>query len=241
MRLVLLGLALWAAPAFAQKTIEIRLGEWRASYSTFPSPAAVCDAEAPWLTEELQSVNALLDRFLAHSSTRGGAWTQAHLPLLEQAAKVLPPLLEAVGATLDALSTCALGTQGRFPELISRGVPLVKEARAEVGRLPELIRFVKHRVALDKWEKHRAEALDAARSTCQGAKPTEPTIFFAWEDEFAVRHWLFCDDSEVVAPPAKPWLHLPKAGAKADPKQATLSIQAARLFPEAKLLRAPKP
>ncbi|GMU61496.1 MAG: hypothetical protein AMXMBFR34_32590 [Myxococcaceae bacterium] len=238
MRAVLLALTLAALPAFGQKTVEVRLGDWRASYSTFPSPAAVCDAEAPWLADELQSVNTLLDGFLA---MRGGAWTQGHLPLLEQAAKVLPPLLEAVGATLDALSRCPLGSQGRFPELIARGAPLVKEARQEVARLPELIRFVKHRVALDKWEKQRLEALEPARAACKGTKPGEPSVFFAWEDEFGTRHWLFCDGGEVLAPPAKTWLHQPKDGAKADPRVASMSIQAARLYPEARLLRAPKP
>jgi hypothetical protein len=223
-----------SAPVFAQKTVEVRLGEWRASYSLYSSPGAVCEAEPQWLADELDSVNTLLDGFLAKGTTRNNAWKENQLPLLEEAAKVLPPMVEAQAATLNGLEGCELKNTRLFPALLERGQRLVKEARVEVGQLPDLVRFTRHRVVLDKWEAERVKAQVAARAGCK--KSDKPLIYFAWEDEFGTRRWLFCDDSSVVAAAGKTWEREPKDAAK-----ATLWIQTARLYSEGQVLKAPKP
>jgi len=117
-------------------------------------------------------------------------------------------------------------------------VPLVKEAQSEVGRLPELVRFTRHRVVLERWERDRLERQLLARELC---KPKDTRIYFAWEDEFGARRWLFCDDSVVLAVPGHPWEQHPADGTPHDAKVATLAIQTARLFSEGELQRAPKP
>lgn len=239
-RALLLIVALAPCAALAEKSVEVRLGEWRASYTTWDSPSDVCDAQAQWLADELHSVNQLLDAFLAKGTTRNGAWKEDDLPLLEQAAKVLPAMVDAQEATLRALEKCELRRTGLFPKLLERGLALVKEAHSEVGRLPELVRFARHRVALERWEKDRLDRATKARESCNGASSAD-RIYFAWEDEFGARHWLFCDDGAVLAPPGKAWEHQPPEGKARDPKHATMCIQAARLFPEKDLARAPKP
>lgn len=225
-----------AAPAqvLAQKTVEVRLGEWRASYSLYSSPGAVCEAEPQWLADELDSVNALLDGFLAKGTTRNNAWKESQLPLLEEAARVLPALVDAHAATLTGLEGCELKKTRLFPALLERGQRLVKEARTEVGQLPELVRFTRHRVVLERWEADRMKAQATARETCK--KSDKPVIYFAYEDEFGTRRWLFCDDSLVIAPAGKTWEREPK-----DPKKATLWIQTARLHADGQMSKAPKP
>ncbi|MFO0595721.1 MAG: hypothetical protein U0228_10460 [Myxococcaceae bacterium] len=239
-----LGTAAWlvavcATPALAQKTVELHLGDWRASYSEYASKEAVCDAEPQWLAEELHSMNVLLDAFLDKGTTRRGAWAEGDLPLLEQAVKVLPAAVKAHEFALGALPSCAVAKSGRLPDILARGQKLLAEAKDEVGRLPELAAFTKKRVKLERWERDRAEAEAAAQATCKGSKPTELRIYFAWQDEFGVRRWKFCDGAVVEARPTKPWDYLVPEGAKSDPKRATLGIQTARLHPEAQVLRAP--
>jgi hypothetical protein len=233
-RLISLFCLALPAQVFAQKTVEVRLGEWRASYSLYPSAKAVCDAEPQWLAEELDSSNTLLDAFLARGTTRNNAWKENQLPLLEEAARVLPAMVQAHEATLQGLEGCELKNTRLFPALLERGQKLVKEAQIEVGHLPELVRFTRHRVVLERWEKQRLEAQEAARAKCGAGE--KPAIYFAYEDEFGTRRWLFCDESVVIAPVGKTWEREP-----ADPKKATLWIQTARLFSEARLLKAPKP
>lgn len=236
----MVGLAL-SGQAYAQKTVEVRLGAWRASYSRYATPAAVCDAEPQWLAEELHSVNRLLDAFLALGTTRNGAWTEAQLPLLEQAQQVLPELLEAHTLALSGLSRCELRNTGRFPQILEQGLALVKEAQVEVGQLPQLIRFTRHRVALERWEAERAQAQRTARAGCKQGKGASGVIYFAWQDEFGTRRWAFCDDGVVVAPAGKPWSHQPADGAPEDAKVASTCIQIARLHAEALLVKAPVP
>lgn len=223
-----------SAQVFAQKTVEVRLGDWRASYSIYSSATAVCEAEPQWLADELDSTNNLLDGFLAKGTTRNNAWKESQLPLLEEAARVLPAMVDAHEATLKGLASCELKNTRLFPGLLERGQKLVKEAHVEVAQLPQLVRFTRHRVVLERWEKERVEAELAAKTKC--AKAKSPFIYFAFEDEFGTRRWLFCDESVVIAPAGKTWEREP-----ADPKKATLWIQTARLFSEAQLLRAPKP
>ncbi|MFT3713334.1 MAG: hypothetical protein QM817_37235 [Archangium sp.] len=231
---------LLAAPAFAQKTVELRVGEWRASYSQYTSAAQVCDAESQWLAEELHSVNNLLDSFLEKGTTRRGAWSENDLPLLEQGAKVLPAAVAAQEFALDALASCSsLAKSGRFPEILARGAKLMPEAKDEVGRLEELARFTKKRVAVEKWEKQRVEAEALAIETCKGVKAADAKISFAWQDDLGVRRWKFCDGSSVEAAPNKPWDYLPPEGKPRDAKRATLCIQTARLHPETAMLKAP--
>ncbi len=224
-----------AAPAqvLAQKTVEVRLGEWRASYSSYPSLGAVCEAEPQWLAEELDSVNTLLEGFLSKGTTRNNAWKENQLPLLEEAARVLPPMVEAHDAALKGLAGCELRKTRLFPALLERGEKLVKEARVEVGQLPQLVKFTRHRVVLERWEAERVKSQAEARAKC--SKGNGPVIYFAHEDEFGTRRWLFCDDSVVVAPVGKTWEREP-----ADLKKATLWIQTARLFAEGQMVKAPK-
>lgn len=231
---------LLSAPAWAQKTVELRVGEWRASYSQYSSAAQVCDAEPQWLAEELHSVNNLLDAFLDKGTTRRGAWAESDLPLLEQASRVLPAAVSAQDFALSALGGCsALVKTGRFPEILARGQKLLPEAKDEVGRLDELTRFTKKRVAVEKWEKARAEAEVLAAETCKGVKAAEAKIALAWQDDLGVRRWKFCDGARVEAAPNKPWDYEPPEGKPRDAKRATLCIQTARLHPESAMLKAP--
>jgi hypothetical protein len=233
-RLILLvGLAM-PAQVFAQKTVEVKVGEWRASYSVYATPEAVCSAEPQWLAEELDSVNTMLDGFLALGTTRNNAWKEHQLPLLEEASRVMPAMLRAHEVTLVGIEGCELKNTRLFPKLIARGRKLVKEAHMEVDQLPQLIRFTQHRVDVERWEKERDEAEEVAKAKC--VKAPEPFIYFAYEDEFGTRKWLFCDDTEVIARAGKTWERNPPFPAK-----ATLWIQTARLHPEAQILKAPKP
>jgi hypothetical protein len=220
---------------------EARLGEWRASYTVYDSRAEVCEAQPQWLADELQSVNALLAGFLNKSASHNGAWNEADLPLLEQAVKVLPAMVSAQLFALESLERCELRTVGLFPSILARGLPLAKDAKAQLERLPDLVRFAKHRVVIERWEKDRLDQVARARAACRGAKPAETRIYFAYEDEFGARRWLLCDESVVLAPPGKAWEHLPSPGAPHDLKRATQCIQAARLFSEGSMLHAPKP
>lgn len=228
------------APAWAQKTVELRVGEWRASYSVYTSAEQVCDAESQWLAEELHSVSNLLDAFLEKGTTRRGAWSENDLPLLEQGAKVLPAAVAAQEFTLNALSGCSsLVKSGRFPEILARGQKLLPEAKNEIGRLEELARFTRKRVAVEKWEKQRVEAELLAAETCKGVKAAEAKIALAWMDDLGVRRWKFCDGARVEAVPNKPWDYVPPEGKPRDAKRATLSIQTARTYPESAMLKAP--
>ena len=228
-----------ARTAFGADTLEMKVGEYHASYSPFKSAAAVCEAEATWLSDELQSVNTLLDAFLERGTTRRGAWSERDLPLMEQATAVLPRMLASHKQTLKALQGCSLGKEGRFPKILTRGFKVTAEAEAELVKLPGLIRFTRHRIALERWERQRSEAEQRALVDCQERKK-EPHVYFAWEDEFQVRHWAFCDGSRVDSAPAKNYEFVAALGAEKDSDQATANIQTAKFFPASQILQAPR-
>jgi hypothetical protein len=139
-------------------------------------------------------------------------------------------MLAAHNDTLKALQGCSLGKEGRFPGLLTKGLKLANEAGVELGKLPGLIRFTRHRVALDRWERRRAEAEQRARIDCREGK-SKPQVYFAWEDEFQARHWAFCDGSRVDSAPAKDFEFVAPLGAAKDSDHATASIQMANFFP----------
>ena len=153
---------------------------------------------------------------------------------------MLPRVLTSHKQTLKALEGCPLGKEGRFPGILTRGLKLTNEAEVELGKLPGLIRFTRHRIALEKWERKRSEAEQRALAGCEERK-TEPHVYFAWEDEFQVRHWAFCDGSRVDSAPAKNYEFVAPLGAEKDSDQATESIQTAKVFPASQILQAPRP
>lgn len=225
-----------SAPAFAEQTVEVRVGKLEAKYTVYSPASAACEAEPQWLAEELRSVNSLLEAFLSNGTT----FSEAQLPMLEQAGKQLPKLVQVHEATLNALSSCSMGKTPQFQNILEKGSALVTRAKVDVPRLPELAKFTRHRVKLDKWEKQRDAQRDAARSGCDAKG--EPKIFFAQEDEFGTRLFEFCDSGIVTAPPGSaPWNYTPPDDAGRDPKTTTMRIQNARLFPAAQVLVAPKP
>ncbi|MGV3622409.1 MAG: hypothetical protein ACO1OB_16445 [Archangium sp.] len=224
-----------AAPVLADQAVEVRVGKFEAKYTVYSPPSAVCEAEAQWLAEELRSVNSLLEGFLSNGTT----FSEAQLPMLEQAGRQLPKLVEVHDASLTALSKCPLGKTPQFQSILEKGTALVTRAKVDVPRLPELARFTRHRVKLDTWEKQRDAQRDAARSSCS---PTKSEPFFAQEDEFGLRTFEFCDGGMVAAPPGTaPWHYTPADDAGRDAKTTTMRIQQAKLFPAAQVLVAPKP
>ena len=227
-----------ATVAHAERAVEVRVGKLEATYTEYAPPAAVCDAEPQWLAEELRSVNTLLEGFLAHGTT----FSEAQLPMLEQAGAQLPKLVEVHDATLTALAKCPLGQSPVFAAILEKGAQLVTRAKQDVPRLPELAKFTRHRVKVEKWLVQRDERREAAKASCSGVKPGAPTIYFAQEDEFGTRTFEFCDGAQVTsAPGSAPWKYTPVEDAGRDAKVATLRIQHAKLFPAAQLVVAPKP
>ncbi len=226
----MLHLTVWLA--LAQTPIEYRLGDWKATHRVYSPPSAVCEAEPQWLYDELHTVNDLLDGFLARASTRGGGWSDAHLPMLEQAVKTLPAVVEAHAAALHALEKCPFATSGLYPQLLERGLKLVPEAQTELSKLPELMRFTRHRGAVERFEKDRAARQKKAKDGC--AKPTA-TIYFSYQDEYRTRFWLFCDGAQVKAAADKTF-----EAEGGDPKQMPAYIRAARFHPDTALLKAPQ-
>lgn len=228
-------IALCAANAIAQQSVEVRVGEQRAKYTAYESAAAVCEAEPQWLAEELHGVNVMLEWFLAQGST----WKESQLPMLEQAAKALPKMVAAQDLALRALPSCSFAKTSRFPEILTVGVPLVDAAKKEVTRLPELAQFVKHRVALEKWEKQRDARREENRARCAG-KQGEEVVFFAAADEFGTRTWEFCDGGVVVAPlTASQWHVRTVDDAGRDAKRDIVRIQRAKLFPSNEVMVPP--
>lgn len=234
---VTLWAALVSAPAWAQQPVEYRLGEWKATVRLYSPPSAVCDAEPQWLYDELEQLNGLLDAFLARASTRGGGWGDQHLPMLEQAVKTLPPVVAAHGSSLRALGSCPFAKSGLYPQLIERGLKLVQEAETELAKLPELMRFTRHRAAVERWEKDRAAKQQKAKEGC--AKPS-PAIYFAYQDEYGTRFWLFCDGAVVHAAVDKTFAVDPGGSPAQDPKRAPEYIREARFQADATLLKAPQ-
>lgn len=232
----LLLVSFCSATALAEQTVDVHVGRLDAKYTVYSPPSAACEAEPQWLAEELRSVNSLLEAFLANGTT----FSEAQLPMLEQAGKQLPKLVEVHEATLKALSNCPLGKTAQFQNILEKGASLMARAKVDVPRLPELAKFTRHRVKLDKWEKQRDAQRDAARAGCDGKG--EPKLFFAQEDEFGTRLFEFCDGGIVTAPPGSaPWNYTPPDDAGRDPKTTTMRIQNAKLFPAAQVLVAPRP
>lgn len=223
-----------AASSFAEQSVDVRIGKLEAKYTVYSPPSDACDAEPQWLAEELRSVNALLEAFLANGTT----FSEAQLPMLEQAGAQLPKLVQVHEATLNALSKCSIASSPQIANTLEKGNALVARAKVDVPRLPELAKFTKHRAKLDKWEKQRDAQREASRSECDGT----PKLFFGFEDEFGVRYFEFCDGGIVTAPrTSAPWNFTPADSKSGDAKTTTMRIQQAKLFPAAQLLVAPKP
>ncbi len=237
-RWVPLAVTLCAASGWAQKAIDFKLGEWKVTYRVYSPSSGVCEAEPQWLYDELEQVNGLLDAFLVRGASRSGAWGDQQLPLLAEAARTLPALVESHEASLAALKGCSFSHSGLYPKLLVRGLQLVKEASAELARIPELIRFAKHRAEVERWEKQRAALQQSARETCKGKKGKVPAIYFAFQDELQTRVWMFCDGTEVRAPAGKPFEVQPAQ--PNDGLESAAYIQAARFHSESATSKAPQ-
>lgn len=233
-RLALVAATLATTAGWAQKPIDYRLGDWKITYRAYAPASTICEAEPQWLYDELEQVNGMLDAFLVHGTTRGGAWGDQHLPLLAQAVKTLPPLVAVHEANLGALERCAFSRSGLYPKLLERGLKLVKEAHLELDKMPELVRFARHRGEVERWDKDRAAKQERAKETCP-PEAAKPIVYFAWQDEYGTRVWQFCDGVVVRAPVRKPFEVEPAAT-----KQAPSYVQAARSYPELAILKAPQ-
>ena len=187
------------------------LGSASATYASWAGEAAnICDSEEHWLFEELSSTNQLLDGVLAHSSARGGTWADRELPLLEEAVRTLPPVLDALEWSLAALARCPLARRGLFPELLPRARTLVAEARAQLAEGSHILAFDKTSRRWESWDRERAQEQGQAKARC-GA-PSAPTIYFAYRDELGQVAWLFCDGAQVLSQHGGPYQFQPPPG-----------------------------
>lgn len=189
-------LVLLACASSGPPVVTVSDGPWRASYRDW-SGADVCATEPSWLRDELIEANEVLEKFTA----RGGAWHDDELHLLEAAARALPPLVEAHGRTLAALSACPYADADVYRSLITKGTKLVEAARAELSDAQKLVRFSHQRRTIEKWRKGLDEEREAARQRCVSDAGEPPHIYFAYGDELAGTTWLFCDGAVVNAPP----------------------------------------
>ncbi len=183
---------LWACVSTGPQQVTVAAGPWRATYRDW-SGVDVCETEPSWLREELDEANDVLERFTAH----GGAWRDDELPVLEEASRALPPLVEAHAKNLEALQHCPGEPHATAVE---RGLKLVAAARDGLDGASKLLRFSSHRRGIEAWRKSLETERDEARERCAADAGALPVIYFAFGDELAGTTWLFCDGAVVNAP-----------------------------------------
>jgi len=161
----------------------------------------VCETEPTWLFDELTGVNDLLSNFLDRTPAHGATWSDEQIPLLEEASRTLPRVVQAHADNLALVSRCAYSELGAWPELVKRGHKLVGEARQQLGEAPQVLAFARKRQLLERWEKDRARDEESARAGCDARDGgPSPFIYFAWQDDLGRTYWLFCDGAEVTTP-----------------------------------------
>jgi len=189
-RFLLCGLCACASAGPPQVTVAA--GPWRATYRDW-SGVDVCETEPSWLREELDEANDVLERF----TSRGGAWRDDELPVLEDAMRALPGLVEAHAKNLEALRRCPGAPHAAAVE---RGLELVAAAGAGLDGAARLIRFSRQRRDIEAWRRSLEAEREAARERCAADAGAGAGIYFAFGDELAGTTWLFCDGAAVNAP-----------------------------------------
>lgn len=225
------------------------LGMSRAEYRDYAgAKASPCDAEPPWLADELTNVNGLLARFLRETEHAGDAQSpqQAqHLALLKEATGTLEPVLAVHEHNLDGLRACGFRRTGAFPELSRRGHELVKEARARLAEAPALLAAVRLREAQRRWKEEAPAREATARGTWCTARPTvgSPDLYYARQSVDGGTVWLFCDGHVVRAPRGEePTLQSPDGLSRRELRrvQPKRYLDAARDYPRAEIDRPPE-
>ncbi len=214
----------------------------------------VCDAEPQWLIEQLRSMNRLLVEWSKGAEIEeGAAPTPAQKALIAEGAKVLPPVLDAYGPTLDRIDGCFGGFGGHLKEAPREGHEAVALARAQLKTAPETLERIAAAERLEAWRRSWPERRDQARATwcpAGAAAATSREIFFAYADEAGTTRWLFCDGAEVERPAASGSLSLatpptpvvPARGKRklAPPPPPKTYLEAAASYPAKEVERAPR-
>ncbi len=211
---------------------EVRIGPWSAVYRSYAgSRASLCDSEGSWLLEEMRSVDELLEAFLAKA--RGGAWKDSELPLIEEAAAALGPVLEAHRQNLSAARGCAFSRTEYFPAMLDRSEARAKAAAAQLAELPGVISFAQHRLRYERWDRQRQGEELLAKAQCGGPSLSAPNaIYHAYRDDLGAVRWLFCDGAVVSSANGGPY-QLEVAAEHAKLKEAEYFL-AARMYAQVK-------
>lgn len=203
---------------------------------------SLCDVDERKAYGDFDSMVELLLSFLSETSAGAdGMWAPEHLATLQEAQKVLPPVLDSLEAAIAQSSKCQFAEPEPMAERLLRAEEFAHQARSRLREAPELLVWVKARATLNEFRDKLPAAQQSAREQWCPAKPT-PVVdaYFAWEDETGKVEWLFCDGSKVVVVAGgKPELVLgdPKKAKKVQPKTY---LDTATKFPAKEILRAPK-
>lgn len=188
---------------------------------------------------EQQALTRVLAEWLGKTSAPvDGAWDEEHLGLLEEGARVLPPIITAQRDALTRAKRCRFNGLSAPRELLDQADRRATEA-ADTAPL------IRARLALAQWKDVRPVAQATAfDENCRlKAAPKAPVLYYAAEDETARLEWLFCDGSKVVAsvgnPPA--WEANPNAKKSKKQPDAQQYLGIAAAYPSEKISRAPKP
>lgn len=234
------------APPLNRLELSGGVATWRA-YGA-PDKASICDAEPRFLLDELASVNGALSRFLDATATPEGtavkdAWPDEKIERFDEGLEGLPDLLTQHESNVKQASECGFAKTGGYPRLLERSRELAKDARARLDTVPKEIAQARAARALEKWQRDRLDAQEAARRECP-AKSSSPVLYFAFTDEQGVTQWLFCDGASVTqAGQGEPTFEAAPTElvkGKRAPKPAAY-LAAAKKYPAESINKAPAP
>lgn len=251
-RIALVGLGTVLGACAARQAPPVQryaLGMARAEYRDYAgAKASPCDAEPRWLSDELTAVNGLLSRFLKgteKAATPDALEHPAHLELLQEALRTLPPVLAVHRGNLTALQGCGFRRSGAFPEIAQRGTALVKEAQSRLDDAPQALAAAQLREARQKWRDEAPEREAAARGTWCSKDPQvgQPDLYYARQLPEGRTEWLFCDGHRVEqSPGGEPTLQSPEGLTRRERRrvQPQRYLDAASSYPTEEVDRQPR-
>ncbi len=210
---------------------EYRLGRTTAYFRDYTNVSPrLCDDQPSWLLEELGSVDDLLTGLGAQG--RGGSgFKDSELPLLEEAAATLGPVIDAQRRTVAWARSCPFGRGDGMVDRLTRSEALAKLSADQLVQVSGAASFARQRLKYEQWDLKRQQEQQEAHQLC-GKSVAANAVFHAYRDDLGQVRWLFCDGVVVSSLNGAPYqLESPGELAPAErEKRAPEYFLAARMF-----------
>lgn len=240
-RILLLSLCATLSACAAKKPPPAQsasLGENKLAYRDYSRvKGSLCGVDPRQLGPELQKLNEALEQFVSktENATKPEA-TPEEVEMLREGSKALGPVVDAHTKNLAGLSACGFKKQAPFPELVQKGEPIAKQAKARLDEAPAALEAADKRLAETKWREESAAREATAKQTwCSGkVNVGSGDLYFARQEPEGKIRWSFCDGVAVEwMSGGEPAVVVPDSISKKDRKkiQDKRYLEAAKGYP----------